>query len=70
MRKKVHQYVDNADEKVIKALFLMLTEMQEQPALKRFSLKEYNASLDKAEREVAKGKFLTHEQALKQMAKW
>ncbi|MFZ5553753.1 MAG: hypothetical protein ACOZCO_11610 [Bacteroidota bacterium] len=71
IRKKIHQYIDSADEQVVKAVYAMLKELDKAPAdMKRFSIEEYNESIEKAEREIAAGKFLTHKEALKQISKW
>jgi len=71
IRKKIHQYIDSADEQVVKAVYAMLKEFDKAPAdLKRFSMEEYNESIEKAEREINAGKFLTHKEALKQIGKW
>ena len=71
IRKKIHQYIDTADEQVVKAIYAMVKELDKTPSsMKRFSLEEYNDSIEKAEREVANGKFLSHSEALKQIRKW
>lgn len=71
IRKKVHQYIETADEQVVKAIYAMVKELDKAPeSMKRFSMEEYNKSIDKAEAEVKNGKFLSHKEALKQISKW
>ncbi len=72
IRQKVHQYIDNADESVIRALFSILKDAakDEKKLLKRLTLSEYNKSLELAEKEVADGKYLTQEKAVKQIRSW
>jgi hypothetical protein len=71
IRKKIHSYIDSADEQVVKAIYAMVKELDKAPAtMKRFSMQEYNESIEKAEREVAAGKSLSHKEALKQISKW
>ncbi len=71
IRKKVHLYIETADEQVVKAIYAMVKELDKRPeSMKRFSIEDYNKSIDKAEEEVKKGKFLSHKEALKQISKW
>lgn len=72
LRKKVHQYIDTADDNVVKAVYAMLKELNTATSskMKRFSLEEYNQSIEKAEKEIASGKFLSHKDALKQISRW
>jgi hypothetical protein len=71
IRKKIHQYIDTADDKIVKAIYAMMKELGDEPiSKKRFTLEEYNESIEKAEKEIASGKFLTHKEALKQIKKW
>ncbi len=37
---------------------------------KRITRKQYNKEILEAEKRIAKGKFKTHEQALKELSKW
>ena len=37
---------------------------------KRISRKQYNKELDEAEARIDKGKYTTHEQAIKKLSKW
>ncbi len=37
---------------------------------KRISRKQYNKELDEAEARIDKGKYTTHEQAVKKLSKW
>lgn len=72
IRQKVHQYIDTVDESIIRAIFNILKDAgkDEKKILKRLTIKEYNKSLALAEKEVASGKYLSHEDAVKEIRKW
>ena len=72
IRQKVQQYIDNADDAVIKALFSILKKVSknEKQDLKQLTIEEYNKSLDLAEKEIADGKYLTHREAVKKIRNW
>ena len=72
IRLKVHQYIDTVDESVIRAIFNIIKEAgkDEKKMLKQLTIQEYNKSLALAEKEVAAGKYLSHEDAVKEIRKW
>lgn len=71
IRKKIHQYIDSADEQVVKAIYALVKELDKNPSkMKRFSMEEYNESLNLAEEEIKYGKAISHKEALKQIKKW
>ena len=72
IRKKVHQYIDDVDDTVIKAVYAMLKEFNKSDKnnFKPLSIEEYNTELDKAEEEINSGNFLTHKQAITEINKW
>ncbi len=37
---------------------------------KRITIKQYNKELGEAEKRISKGKYKTHEQAVKELSKW
>jgi len=72
LRKKVHQYIDDVDDTVVKAVYALLKELNKNEAnnIKRLTIEEYNAEIDKAEGDIKNGKYLTHAQAIKEINKW
>ena len=72
LRKKVHEYIDDADETKLKLIYSMLKKIDEKgiTAFKKYSIQEYNESLNKAEEEIAEGNYLTQKAAVKQIRKW
>ena len=72
LRKKVHQFIDNADDAEVKAIFSLLKKVEkgEPNSLERISLEQYNKNLALAEKEIASGKYFTHAQAVKEIRKW
>jgi len=72
LRKKVHEYIDDADETKLKLIYSMLKKIDEKgiTAFKKYSIQEYNESLSKAEEEIAEGNYLTQKAAVKQIRKW
>ncbi len=68
LRKKVHQYVDTTDEKILKAVYTILEEHARSKEDKDSLLtKEQKAELDKtlADHKAGKLKYYTAEQARK-----
>ena len=41
-----------------------------EPSSKRISIKQYNKEIENAEARIAKGKYKTHEQVVKELSKW
>ena len=72
IRKKIHQYIDDADSTKLKVIYSLLQNIDEKgtSGLKKYTLEEYNESLSKAEEEIAEGKYLTQKEAVKQIKKW
>lgn len=72
IRKKIHEYVDDADATKLKVIYSLLQKIDEKgtTVFKKYSLEEYNDSLNKAEEEIAEGKYLTQKAAVKQIKKW
>ncbi len=64
LRKKVHQYIDKADDTMLKALYAMMYESDKSP-LQSFTMEQYNKELELAERELAKGHSIKHADAAK-----
>ena len=70
----------HAFNKEIDTYFSLLTPVQKESVIsliksflktdKRISKKQYNKELDSAEKRIAKGKFIRHEDLEKDSAKW
>lgn len=72
IRKKIHEYIDDADAMKLKVIYSMIQKIDEKSntVFKKYSLEEYNESLKKAEEEIAAEKYLTQKAAVKQIKKW
>lgn len=72
IRKKIHEYTDDADATKLKVIYSLLQKIDEKgtTVFKKYSLEGYNESLNKAEEEIARGKYLIQKVAVKEMKKW
>lgn len=72
IRKKIHEYIDDADAMKLKVIYSMIQKIDKKSntVFKKYSLEEYNESLKKAEEEIAAEKYLTQKAAVKQIKKW
>ncbi|MBS1496842.1 MAG: hypothetical protein JST71_09875 [Bacteroidetes bacterium] len=58
IRKKLTNYIQVADDKKIKAMYTLLeSELQERELV---TMEQYNEELETADKEIAKGNYITH----------
>jgi predicted transcriptional regulator len=69
MRKEVKQYIDAADEKVVKMVHAMLEVQQEEDWWDELPL-EVRGEIDEALADLDKGKGIPHEEVMKKYKKW
>jgi predicted transcriptional regulator len=69
MRKEVKQYIDAADEKVVKMVHAMLEAQQEEDWWDELPL-EVRGEIDEALADLDKGKGIPHEEVMKKYKKW
>jgi predicted transcriptional regulator len=69
MRKEVKQYIDTADEKVVKMVHAMLEVQQEEDWWDELPL-EVRGEIDEALADLDKGKGIPHEEVMKKYKKW
>jgi hypothetical protein len=63
IRKKLAAYMQVADDKKVKAMYALLeTDLKENETV---SIEQYNEELEKADNEIAKGNYITHNDLLK-----
>ncbi len=63
IRKKLVAYMQVADDKKIKAMYALLeTDLNSNEVV---TIEQYNDELDNADKEIAKGNYITHENLLK-----
>lgn len=71
MRKEVKEYIDTADEKVVKMMHAMLeVDAEEDTDWWDTMPDEVKADIDKAIREADEGKLIPHEEVMKFLQKW
>ena len=72
LRKKVHQYIDKADDTMLKALYAMMHELDKggRNQLKPYTTEQYNKELELAENEIANGMGIKHSDAAKTIKAW
>lgn len=68
IRKKLHQFIDNIEEKKAKAIYTLFEEEIKQGD--RISIEQYNKEIDEAEAEFEKGDYITHEEMVKKVKQW
>jgi predicted transcriptional regulator len=68
IRKKLHQFIDNIEEKKAKAIYTLFEEEIKQGD--RISIEQYNKEIDEAEAEFEKGDHITHEEMVKKVKQW
>lgn len=69
IRKQLHQYIDNAADAQIEAIYVILEEKVE--ALKgRISIEQYNEEIEASEQEYESGKYTTHADFKNEIKKW
>jgi hypothetical protein len=63
IRKKLVAYVQNADDKKVKAMYAILeTDLKDTETI---TLHQYSNELELADKEIENGKFVTHTEVLK-----
>ena len=68
IRKKLHEFIDNIEEKKAKAIYTLFEEEIKQG--ERISIEQYNKEIDEAEAEFEKGDYITHDAMLKKVKQW
>ncbi|MBO9151865.1 hypothetical protein ACFOTA_06575 [Chitinophaga sp. GCM10012297] len=72
LEQEVHKYfvqLNKAEQKaVIQLLRTFLKNRQQKP--ERCTIEQYNRELEEAEKRIAAGDFITHEQLTREMKKW
>ena len=68
IRKKLHEFIDNIEEKKAKAIYTLFEEEIKQG--ERISIEQYNKEIDEAEAEFEKGDYITHAAMLKKVKQW
>lgn len=68
IRKKLHKFIDNIEEKKAKAIYTLFEEEIKQ--VERISIAQYNKEIDEAEAEFEKGDYITHDALLKKVKQW
>ena len=68
IRKKLHQFIDNIEEKKAKAIYTLFEEEIKQG--ERISIEQYNKEIDEAEAEFEKGDYITQDAMLKKIRQW
>jgi predicted transcriptional regulator len=68
IRKKLHQYIDESEEKKIHAIYTLLED--EITNGSRISIEQYNKEIEEAEAEIDRGEYITHEELKKQIKQW
>jgi hypothetical protein len=68
IRKKLTSYLQVADDKKLKAIYMLLEDEIDHPG--RISMQQYNKELEAAETEYSKGDFITHATMKKKIKQW
>lgn len=68
IRKKLHEFIDNIEEKKAKAIYTLFEEEIKQG--ERISIEQYNKEIEEAEAEFEKGDYITHDAMLKKVKQW
>ena len=68
IRKKLVDYMKVADDKKVKAIYILLEDDIEQDG--RISIEQYNKEIDQAMEEIKRGEVYTHEEVVKISKNW
>ena len=68
IRKKLHEFIDNIEEKKAKAIYTLFEEEIKQG--ERINIEQYNKEIEEAEAEFEKGEYITHDTMLKKVKQW
>lgn len=68
IRKKLHEFIDNIEEKKAKAIYTLFEE--EIKHGERISIEQYNKEIEEAEAEFEKGDYITHDAMVKKVKQW
>ena len=68
IRKKLHEFIDNIEEKKAKAIYTLFEEEIKQG--ERISIEQYNKEIDEAEAEFEKGDYITNDAMLRKVKQW
>lgn len=68
IRKKLHEFIDNIEEKKAKAIYTLFEEEIKQG--ERTSIEQYNKEIDEAETEFEKGDYITNDAMRKKIKQW
>lgn len=68
IRIKLSDYIQTADEKIIRALYTLLEKDIEEN--KSISIEKYNQELEEAEKEYENGKYISHEEMTERIKRW
>ena len=68
LKQKIHHFVDEADDKVLEAIYVLLESKKEEKI--DVSIEQYNKELDDALIRVKSGSFYTQDEVEKLAAKW
>jgi len=63
IREKLHQFIEVAADKKLQAIYTLLEE-------EIIDIENYNEDIEKAEKEIEAGKYLTHQQVLAEIKTW
>ena len=69
IRTEVKDYIDNADDRIVKIIHAMLEADKEQDWWDEISTEE-KSSIDRGLRQLEQGKGIPHEEVIKKHAKW
>ncbi len=68
IRKKLHEFIDNIEEKKAKAIYTLFEKEIKQS--ERISIEQYNKEIDEAEAEFERGDYITQDAMLKKINQW
>ena len=68
IRKKLVDFMKVADDKKVKAIYILLEDDIEQDG--RISIEQYNKEIDQAMEEIKRGEVYTHEEVVKISKNW
>lgn len=75
IRKKIHQYIDVADERLLKIINAIILEDENHIVAyttsgEPLNKSQYMAELEASEKEIENGEFITNEDLEKEIEKW